>query len=178
METFSALLALCVGNSPVPGEFPSQRPVTRSFDVFFDLRLNKRLSKESWDWWFETTSRTLWPVSLGYDVTVMNGLAADGLTIWWVRTTVVMVLTYFVQKFPVSVRYEKPPCKAPKIPGNKHYIAWTSWWARWRLKSPVSRLFAQPSIQAQIKEYIKAPRYWPLCRKFTSDRWIPRIKGQ
>ena len=43
METFSALLALCVGNSPVTGEFPSQRPVTRSFDVFFDLRLNKRL---------------------------------------------------------------------------------------------------------------------------------------
>ena len=40
METFSALLAICVGNSPVPSEFPTQRPVTRSFDVFFDLRLN------------------------------------------------------------------------------------------------------------------------------------------
>ena len=40
METFSALLALCAGNSPVSGEFPSQRPVTRSFDVFFDLCLN------------------------------------------------------------------------------------------------------------------------------------------
>ena len=45
METFSALLALCVGNSPVTGEFPSQRPVTRRFVVFFDLRPNKRLSK-------------------------------------------------------------------------------------------------------------------------------------
>ena len=43
METFSALLAICAGNSPVPGEFPTQRPVTRSFDVFFDLRLNLRL---------------------------------------------------------------------------------------------------------------------------------------
>ena len=51
-ETFSALLALCVGNLPVTGEFPAQRPVTRSFDVFFDLRLNKRLSKPSWGWWF------------------------------------------------------------------------------------------------------------------------------
>ena len=39
METFSALLAICAGNSPVTGEFPAQRPVTRSFDVFFDLRL-------------------------------------------------------------------------------------------------------------------------------------------
>ena len=54
METFSALLAICAGNSPVPGEFPGQRQVTRSFHVFFDLRLNKRLSKQSWDWWLET----------------------------------------------------------------------------------------------------------------------------
>ena len=46
METFSTLLAICVGNSPVPGEVPVQRPVTWSFDVFFDLRLNKRLSKQ------------------------------------------------------------------------------------------------------------------------------------
>ena len=51
METFSALLALCARNSLFTGEFPSQRPVTRSFDVFFDLRLNKRLSKQSWGWW-------------------------------------------------------------------------------------------------------------------------------
>ena len=59
METFSALLVLCAGNSPVTGEFPAQRPVltgefpaqrpvTRSYDVFFDLRPNKRLSKQSW----------------------------------------------------------------------------------------------------------------------------------
>ena len=47
METFSALLAICAGNSPVSGEFPTQRPVTQSFDVFFDLRVNKRLSKQS-----------------------------------------------------------------------------------------------------------------------------------
>ena len=45
METFSALLAICVGNSSVTGEFPAQRPVTRGFDVFFDLRLRKRLRK-------------------------------------------------------------------------------------------------------------------------------------
>ena len=60
MEIFSALLAICVGNSPVPGEFPTQRPVTRSFDVYFDLRPNKRLSKQSWGWWFETLSCSLW----------------------------------------------------------------------------------------------------------------------
>ena len=60
METFSALLAICAGNSPVPGEFPTQRLVTRSFDVYFDLHPNKRLSKQSWGWWFETLSCPLW----------------------------------------------------------------------------------------------------------------------
>ena len=60
METFSALLALCAGNSPVTGEFPAQRPVTRSFDVFFDLHLYEPLSKHSWGWWFETPSYPIW----------------------------------------------------------------------------------------------------------------------
>ena len=45
METFSALLALCEGNLPVTGGFPSQRPVTRSFDVFFDLHPNKTIAQ-------------------------------------------------------------------------------------------------------------------------------------
>ena len=62
---FSALLALCAGNSPVPGEFLAQRPVTRSFDVYFDLRLNKRLCKQSWGWWFETLLCPLWRLSNG-----------------------------------------------------------------------------------------------------------------
>ena len=60
METFSVLLALCAGNSPVTGEFPSERPVTQSFDIFFDLCLNKQLSKQSWGWWFEMPSHPLW----------------------------------------------------------------------------------------------------------------------
>ena len=48
------------GEFTSPGEFPTQRPVTRSFDVFLDLRLNKRLSKQPWGWWFETHSWSLW----------------------------------------------------------------------------------------------------------------------
>ena len=72
METFSALLAICAGNSPVPGEFPTQRPVTRSFDVYFDLRPNKWLSKQSWGWWFETLSCSLWRHR--------NGVFAEGVS--------------------------------------------------------------------------------------------------
>ena len=60
METFSALLDLCEGNSLITGEFPSQRSVTGSFGVFFDLRLNKRFSKQSRRRRFETPSRSLW----------------------------------------------------------------------------------------------------------------------
>ena len=65
METFSVLLAICAGNSPATGEFPAQRPVTRSFDVFFYLRLNERLNKQSWGWWFATPSHPLYPHSNG-----------------------------------------------------------------------------------------------------------------
>ena len=60
METFSALLGICAGNLPVTGEFPAQRPVTRSFDVFFVMRLNKRFSKQWGGWLFETPSLPLW----------------------------------------------------------------------------------------------------------------------
>ena len=66
MEAFSALLVLCAGNSLVTGEFPSQRPVTLSFDVFFDLPLYKRLNnREAGD---------LRRYSGHYDVSVMNKL--------------------------------------------------------------------------------------------------------
>ena len=67
MDTFSALLAICAGNSPVPSGLPAQRPVTRIFDIFFDLRLNIRLSKQSWGWWFETLSCPLWRNCNGYE---------------------------------------------------------------------------------------------------------------
>ena len=59
-----------------PGEFPTQRPVTRSFDVFFDRRLNKRLSKQPRGWWLETLSCSLWRQS---NVTVVYHLSSDTL---------------------------------------------------------------------------------------------------
>ena len=60
METFSALLAFCEGNLPVTCGFPSQRPVTRNFDIFFNLRPNKWLRKQSRRRWFKTPSCSLW----------------------------------------------------------------------------------------------------------------------
>ena len=52
------------------GEFPRQRPVARNFDVFFHLRLNKQLSKQSWGWWFETLARPQWRHCNGTTLTI------------------------------------------------------------------------------------------------------------
>ena len=96
MEPFSALLAICAGNSPVPGEFPAQRPVTRSFDVFFDLRLNKRLSKQSWGWWFETLSRPLWRhCMIIFSVETPQGIYNfSGIPAWLVwKNTIILLPT-------------------------------------------------------------------------------------
>ena len=60
MQTISALLALCAGNSTVTDEFPAQRPVTRSFDIILDLHLNKQLSKQSWGGWFSLSLLKFW----------------------------------------------------------------------------------------------------------------------
>ena len=60
METFSVLLAFWAKNSPVYGVFPTQRPVTRSLDVVYDLHLNRQLSKQWRRWWYETLPRSLW----------------------------------------------------------------------------------------------------------------------
>ena len=65
METFSVLLAVCEGNSLVTSKFPSQRPVTWSFNGFFDLCLKKRLSKQVTRWWSQMPPRWLWHHSNG-----------------------------------------------------------------------------------------------------------------
>ena len=89
METFSALLALCVGNSLVTGEFSLQRPVTGSFDVFFDLHPNKQLSKQSWDWCCGTPSSSLchcndsWVSYRVYTVRIWDKIDLFIVTVVW-----------------------------------------------------------------------------------------------
>ena len=78
METFSGHLPFVRGIHRPPVNSP-QRPVTRSFDVFFDLRLNEWLRKKSWGWWFETPSRPLLRHSNICIVIIVQ------FTIWWNR---------------------------------------------------------------------------------------------
>ena len=85
METISASLALCVGNSPVAGEFPSQRPVTRSFDGFFYLRLNKRLNYYSAGYWrrhhapHDGSVINIWDAGYGFSFSTALKYDIDGL---------------------------------------------------------------------------------------------------
>ena len=122
MEAFSALLDLCAGNSPVTVEFPAQRPVTRSFDVFFDLRLNKRLSKQSWGWWFQTLSRPLWRhcnVTRSLPLTKWNFEEHHISVKWEAKHTILFQENAFVNVFFVFIlfrswtfdrHYEWPLC--------------------------------------------------------------------
>ena len=110
MEIFSALLAICAGNSPVPGEFPAQRPVTRSFDVCFDLHLDKRLSKQSWGWWFETLSRPLWrhsndevAIDMNYSIWIQWLIAIDAHIFVWKLYFIAMILPANFQGTPGTV---------------------------------------------------------------------------
>ena len=85
MKPFSALQALCAGNSPVT----AQRPVTQSFDIFFDLRLNKWLINQSWGCWFETSSCSLWRHSNVTDWFThlrQSYFTGVGVIIWFVQS--------------------------------------------------------------------------------------------
>ena len=174
METFAPLLAICAGESP------TQRPVTWSFDVYFGLRPNKRLSKQSWGWWFETQSRPLWRHRNG-SVTLQE-------------SRIITITRLFVQQAicmaELLTKSITQPCEFPRhfvvVPWQNWWIPHTcrdvlfdvqlayhysdSKWARWRLKSPTYRLFAQPFVQAQIKESIKAPCHWPFWGESTDDK--------
>ena len=78
---------------------------------------------------------------------------------------------YFV--WPVNSTYRYVCVKLNTILGNFALL-----WRHNGGESPVSQLFTQPFIRAQIKDNIEAPRYWPLCGEFTGDRWILRTNGQ
>ena len=89
---------LC-GNSPITGEFPAQRPITRNFHVFFDLCLNKRLSEQSWCWWFETPSHPLWRhcsmLSFSQSPTLKHINPGDGTLLTWCLINHQLQLTIF-----------------------------------------------------------------------------------
>ena len=110
------------------GEFPTQRPVTRSFDVFFDLRLNIRLSKQPWGWWFETQSWSLWRhcnalFGRGNMIIYMYISAIDLSMLFLIAWQTLWLPQYTIA--PVSMKYSSMIWV--KLTGIRHKISVKCW---------------------------------------------------
>ena len=159
METFSPLLALCAGNSPASGEIPSQRPLTRGFDIFFDLCLKKWLSKQSWGWRFDTPSPF-------YDVTVITIFVASCYIMIVLphihsrQGTQLMFKGHLLWQIPPNCCYIKVPQNTFAIVKYKHKCqAYRKLSNIRRTKSPnlnVSRLVLQLSLLTPMKPAVKS----------------------
>ena len=155
---FSAILAICAGNSPVPGEFPAQRPVTLSFDVFFDLRLNKRLRKHLWGWWFETSSRPLW-----------RHCDANGFDI---ISCVLNLLTFLTWKCLSEMRKSEKRSWAP-IQGQYLVPICDRWSSDNSLVWPRIKI----NLHDDVIKWKHFPRYWPFVRGIHGSPVISRTKA-
>ena len=183
METFSALLAICAGNSPAPGEFPTQRPVTRSFYVFFDLHPNKRLSKQWWGWWFEMQSRPLWrqcnemPDHCPGELHIPFVNSHDGVMKW----------KHFPRYWPVGEIHRSPVNSSHKDPVTRSFYVffdlhpnkrlskqWWGWWFEMQSR-PLWRQCNEmpdhcpgelhiPFVNSHdgVMKWKHFPRYWPV----------------
>ena len=172
METFSVLLALCARNSPITGEFPSQRPVTRSFDVLFDLHRNKRLSKQSRPRWFETPSRSLWRHS-NVNVKRQN---VSYFVDWTLCLTTWIMCHHCFGKTIMGIKV-----------GSLYPLIWniiarlTLQWRHNESDGVSNHLLFDCLLNRLFRrryKKIKAPRHWPLWGEFTGDQLIPLAKGE
>ena len=175
MYTAHALLMMTSSNGSIfhvtghlCGEFIDHRwiPRTRSFDVFFDLRRNKRLSKQRWCWWFETPWYSLW---------CHCNVCLYGV-VWW---------TDFGRFVGVTSLALGQLFASEEILGE--YVTWPHkiWWhysdvIMGAIASQIislAILYSTVYSGANQREH-KAPRHWPLRGELTGDWWIPRTIGQ
>ena len=160
LETLGRLSALRPGNSPMTGKFPAQRPVTRSFNVFFDLRLNQHLSKQWRRRWFETPSGSLWR----YCNMRLPGSNPGPLVSFQFKINSLCAAT----EVDATISHRRVPSlqwrhNVRDDPNHQPHDCLLNRWF---------------GIRTQIKENIKAPRHWPLCGEFTGEQWISRDNGQ
>ena len=134
-----------------PGEFPAQRPVTRSFDAFFDLRLNKRLSKQPWGWWFETSSWWLW--------LQCNALwPVHGSITVWLRITVSFMASHIW-------------CLIIQLGLTRIQVRFTRTSDRLSFLNPL--LNGTRLVHDIGRAWKRFPHHWPLL----GHQWIPLSKG-
>ena len=141
------------GEFPRTDEYPTQRPVTLSFDVFFDLHLNKRLSKQSWGWWFDMQSCPLWRRRNAFT----SVLFVDVISSWYLWVALHYIVRRVVQKQKQTYRWI---CNHM---GTNQITRWTKWWqniipASARAISLLILLLSASDTEEAVKWY-KASHY-------------------
>ena len=169
----------------------AQRPETRSFDVFFHVRLSKRLRKQSWGCSFETTSRALWHHC--NDITHLHRCTPLCILIhtvnpkWYIHGYDILCFTVAISSnsigsmnLPIFIRVAS---LALPYRTRTHHGDVT--WAPWHLNSPVTLLFIQLFgfcfcfvFLAKNKEISKVRVIGPLRGDSICGQWIPRTKGR
>ena len=206
-DTFSALLAICAGNSPVTGEFPAQKPVRRSFAVFLDLRLNKRWSKQWWSWWFETPLRSLlrhcndtklrWFSAICLPIFLrVYSLARGQVLLKWPRRALALwqsndcpsaskATLMNMDKYFMWIHYERLH-NHNKAKYNKTvciflgiYCTWLSQISKQSMEYGLMLhcFYAKVNGHEDVTKWKYFPRYWPFVRGIHRSRWIPRTKA-
>ena len=130
------------------GEFTGHRgiPRTKASDAelwcYLDLHLNKRLSKQSWGWWFETLSRSLWRHGNGSG----NGSLSQRAR--------------YEESVPMSWRHSGQQFwyRSLQLTSVSHLNNYNH--ATCRLKSPGTRLFLRPG---EVYREEKSKRHIVLC---------------
>ena len=154
-----------MGNSPVSGEFPVQRPVTRSFDISFDLRPHKRLSKQWWGWWNDTLSCPLWRHGNEcWPLDYMPQLPLLHVHLW---------LGLHVSNTTKQQQFSNKAAVQRKVTLHWRHNERDGVSNHRRLHGLPNRLFTR-----RFKENIKAPRPRALWRELTGDWWISLTKGK
>ena len=170
------LLRFAIHTHTVTGEFPAQRTVTRSFDVFFDLRLSQQLSKQSICWCFETPSRSLWRHCNGLSVFCYGLVPVDFSVALEITSIAPMRVKQFLKlcemyhtytrkdNIILRIRSTVEPCAYISYDTRchcrsltRHYAAWLRF-ARW---FPCGRYKARLSVnQSSLSQHIQfSPSY-------------------
>ena len=192
METFSALLTLWAGNSPVTGEFPAQRPVTRSLDPFFDLRLMKWLSEQLWDWWFGTPSGSLWRHSndAGSCYSASSRCSHPHRPQW----QPIHQPECLIWGTAIHLYHPEGPCDwkrrpRPSVPVRPLCLRVHTWgiWDQqpvhkgvrdiWKSSCKDTYTFSYVVPHDDVIKWKHFPRYWPFVRAIHRSRGIPRTKA-
>ena len=143
----------------------TQRPVTRSFDIFFDLDLNKRLSKQSWGWWLEAPSSSIWRYCNGLNLIHVYKRAPEEIFLSCIAVGLI-ILTH-LWHLNIEIIYLLCRCRKMKIFIILFHISRES-----------SLTYCWNTFEHDdVIKWKHIPRNWPFVRGIHRSRWILHTKA-